>query len=55
MIHEYSYQVQDTTHDLEGNPLMEIHLFLKPNKVDRWDITARLSDFLEELLKEGGN
>ena len=55
MIHEYSYQIADTTHDTDGNELMEIHLFVKPDNVDRWDITEKLSEFLEELLTKGAN
>jgi hypothetical protein len=55
MIHEYRYEVTDTTHDKKGNPLMEIHLFIKPNNADRWDITEKLSEFLEGLLKEEAN
>ena len=54
MIKSYDYEVQDTSHNLEGNPLMEIHLFIKPDRADSWDITAKLSDFLESLITQEG-
>jgi len=52
--HEYEYNVEDTTHDTEGNEMMEITLFIKP-VADRWDITEALSNFLDEGLKTGEN
>ena len=52
--HEYHYAVsKDTTHDLYGNELMEVTLYIKPI-ADRWDVTNALSEFLESGLKSGG-
>jgi hypothetical protein len=47
---EYEFNVEDTTHDMEGNPMIEITLYLKTN-ADRHDAINALSDYLEEGLK----
>ena len=51
--HEYHYTIEDTTHDLYGNELMEITLYIKPT-ADRSDVIDALSDFLDSGLKSGG-
>lgn len=52
--HEYSYVVENTTHDQDGNPMVEVTLYLKSN-ADKWDVTKALSDYLEQgLLEEAG-
>lgn len=47
---EYGYQVADTTLDDDGNPMVEVTLYLKSN-ADRHDVVNALTDYLEEGLK----
>ena len=47
---EYGYEVADTTHDDEGNKMVEMTIYLQTD-LDRHDIVNAVSDFLEEKLK----
>jgi hypothetical protein len=47
---EYGYEVADTTHDDEGNKMVEMTIYLQTG-LDRHDIVNAVSDFLEGGLK----
>ena len=47
---EYGYQVAETELDDDGNPMVEVTLYLKSN-ADRHDVVNALTDYLEEGLK----
>jgi hypothetical protein len=47
---EYGYHVEDTMLDDDGNPMVEVTLYLKSN-ADRHDVVNALTDYLEEGLK----
>ena len=49
--HEYRYDVADTTHDEDGNKMVEITLYIKSTR-DNWDVVTDIGDFLEEGLSE---
>jgi hypothetical protein len=49
---EYGYEVADTTHDDEGNPMVEMTIYLQIGKgVDRADIVSKIDDTLERGLR----
>ena len=53
LIHYWERGVADTTHDLDGNPLLEITLLIKPNlEGDREQIISEVEDFLNNLLEK---
>lgn len=49
--HEYSFRVEDTTHDQDGNPMTEVTLYLKSD-ANREEIISALEDYLEQGLHE---
>ena len=51
LIHYWERGVADTTHDQEGNPMVEVVLYLKLNREEgREAVIDSVEDFLEELL-----
>jgi len=51
---EYGYEVADTTHDDEGQPMVEMTIYLRSN-ADKHDVINAVSDYLEEGLKREAN